>query len=80
MRSIANLPAFPLPVSKKNFDTTPKDFSEHHCGGLTIRQHASIEAMKGILANQVTGRASADLIAIMAVKAADAVIDELEKP
>ena len=48
-----------------------------HDKGLTIRQYAAIKAMQGLLAE--CGGADVQYVAMRAVKAADALLAELEK-
>ncbi len=66
----ADLPAFPCSGTE---GVNPESL------GITVRQHAAIEAMKGLLANPITGRCSPDLVVVLATRMADALIAELEK-
>lgn len=57
----------------------PRTAGNHHRGdaGMTLRQYAAIKAMQGLLAKH--GYIDAEYITQGAVKAADALLAELEK-
>ncbi len=74
--NLSEMPAFPLPVHKLRFDTTPEDIRAARCGGMTFRQYAAVEAMNGLLAYHGQGLAS-DLIANYAIQRADEIIKQL---
>ena len=65
-------PAFPVQYSNESDGPTIMPTT-----GMTIRQYAAIKAMQGLLAKH--GYIDAEYIARGAVKAADALLAELEK-
>lgn len=56
----------------------PRTAGNHHRGdaGMTLRQYAAIKAMQGLLAD---GMDCPEYVAMRAVKAADALLADLEK-
>lgn len=72
-------PAFPQPIHKCQFDTTPQDFKDTGCGGMSMRDYFAGMALQGLYANpgwflsveaaQKSGQASAETV-YLTVKAA----------
>lgn len=64
-------PAFPVQYSNESDGPTIMPTT-----GMTMRQYAAIKAMQGLLAD---GMDDSEYVAMRAVKAADALLAELEK-
>jgi len=72
-----DLPAYPLPNEAAPFE------KHSAIDGLTKREHFAVMAMQGILSNSsmisTTDDGAIDWISVMSVKAADALLEELDK-
>jgi len=42
-------PAFPQPIHKHQFDTTPRDFTDNGCEGMSLRDWFAGMALQGML-------------------------------
>ena len=71
----SEMPAMPTEQSTEHFSQA----STHYSTGLTKREHFAGLAMQGLISAGVNGLPSAEEIAFLAVKGADALLLELSK-
>jgi hypothetical protein len=68
-------PAFPLPIHKKAFDTTPRDFVENRAGGMTLRDYFAAAALPQV---DLRSHGTPDDIALECYQLADAMLKARE--
>lgn len=57
-------PAFPQPINKKNFDTTPSDFDDTGRGGMSLRDWFAGQVACGDAAQQIDGGWTGNMVAL----------------
>ena len=78
--SLGDMPAYPICNDSGITSAAQSAVGEDLCYGLSIRQHAAIEAMKGLLSSLDKDEIlNEKLLCKTAVSCADALIAELEK-